>query len=157
LTHWSGLGYNRRAKFLWEAMKQIHEKYNDEIPIMPEQLEELPGIGPYTSKAICTFAFNQPHVFLETNIRTVIIHFFFHDRTDKISDKEILALVEETLDKKNPREWFYALMDYGNYLKSQKISHLKKQRHYAKQSKFKGSLRFVRGYILKSLEKYGTL
>lgn len=154
LIHWSGLGYNRRAKFLYEAIKQLSGMKS--FPKTAEELEKLPGIGPYTSKAIATFAFDQRHAFLETNIRTVFIHFFFADQ-DKVSDKQLLEKVEQTLPSSDFRNWYYALMDYGNYLKSQKISHFEKQKHYTKQSKFKGSKRFVRGYILKQLTKQTQL
>ena len=78
----------------------------------------LPGIGPYTAAAILTFAFNVPTVFIETNIRAVFIHTFFGDRTD-VSDKEILPLIEQMLDRKDPRKWYWALMDYGVMLKKE--------------------------------------
>lgn len=156
LISWSGLGYNRRAKFLHQAAIELHKNYADTFPENINELQKLPGIGSYTARAIATFAFNQPHVFLETNIRTVFIHFFLKDR-EKVTDKEILALVAQTVDHESPRDWYYALMDYGNYLKSQKISYFEKQKNYTKQSKFKGSERFVRGYILKQLVKNGSL
>jgi len=150
LAHWSGLGYNRRAKFLWQAAQAISQQYNGEFPQDFEKIDLLPGIGPYTARAIYTFSFNLPSVFIETNIRTVFIHFFFQDR-DSIADSEILPLIEQTLPESDFRNWYYALMDYGNYLKSEQKSYFHKQKGYTKQSKFKGSKRYVRGYILKKL------
>lgn len=156
LTHWSGLGYNRRAKFLWMATQQIVGKYDGIFPDDYEELDLLPGVGPYTARAIYTFSFNKPSIFIETNIRTVFIHFFFADK-ETVNDKEILKKVKLTLPKSDYRDWYYALMDYGNYLKSEKKSYFQKQKGYTKQSKFKGSKRYIRGYILKKLVQDGEL
>ncbi len=93
----------------------------------------------------------MPVVFIETNIRRIFIHFFFSKTKRKIDDKEILELVGETLDTKNPREWYWALMDYGTYLKGQVVNPNRKSKHYAKQSKFEGSDRQIRGEILRLL------
>ena len=71
----------------------------------------------------------------------------------KIDDKEILPLIEQTLDQKNPREWYYALMDYGSYLSKIVENPNKKSRHYSIQSPLKGSLREARGRILKILSE----
>ena len=60
LFMWQGLGYNRRAKSLHAACKEIIENHNGIFPQTPDELLLLPGIGPYTSGAIFTFAFNQP-------------------------------------------------------------------------------------------------
>ena len=117
LELWSGLGYNRRAKALKDLAEIVVERFEGKLPNDREELQSLPGIGPYTSGAICTFAFNQPVVFMDTNIRRVYIHFFFPDQ-EKVRDSDILPLVEGTLVKENPRDWYYALMDYGALLKS---------------------------------------
>ncbi|MGE0009773.1 MAG: A/G-specific adenine glycosylase [Candidatus Babeliales bacterium] len=150
LCMWQGLGYNRRAKSLHNACKEIVTKYNGIFPHEPEELIALPGIGPYTAHAVCTFAFNKPHVFIETNIRTVFIHFFFQKK-DKISDKELMPFIKEALDSSNPREWYYALMDYGVLLKSHMINPSRKSKHHAVQSKFEGSDRQIRGAIIRLL------
>ena len=155
LLEWKGLGYNRRALNLQRAAKIIVEKYNGKLPKNYEQILDLPGIGPYTAGAIMAFAFNIAVPIIETNIRTVYIHFLpalsklegFKDQS-KIHDKEILGLVEKTLDMKNPREWYYALMDYGVMLKKTVGNVNKKSKHYSKQSKFKGSNRELRAKIL---------
>ena len=148
LRAWQGLGYNRRAKFLWQAARQIDERGT--FPTTREALVRLSGIGPNTAGAILAYAFNQPVAFIETNIRTVYIHHFFEDYTD-IADKEILALVEQTLDRENPREFYWALMDYGSHLKATFGNLNKASRHYAKQSTFHGSRRQVRGQVLREL------
>lgn len=149
LKLWQGLGYNRRAKFLYEAAKKIQMDFNGIVPLNIEQLDSLPGIGPYTARAIYTFSTNLPSTFIETNIRTVFIHHFFKD--SDVDDKEILKLVEQTLDTSDPRNWYYALMDYGVYIKKSVGNLNIKSKHYSKQSKFEGSKRQVRGQILKTI------
>jgi A/G-specific adenine glycosylase len=150
LRAWSGLGYNRRARFLHQAAKQVTEKYRGKFPDTAEELVKLPGIGPNTAGALLAYAYNQPAAFLETNIRTVYIHHFFNDQAD-IADKELLNLVAETIDHEHPREWYWALMDYGTYLKAT-VGNLNRQsRSYSRQSAFQGSLRQIRGQVLKLL------
>lgn len=148
LKLWQGMGYNRRALYLHQAAKIITKKHNGIVPCSIKDLDELPGIGYATACSICAFAFNKPTVFIETNIRSVFIHFFFEGKSD-ITDKEIIALVEKTLDKKNPRQWYFALMDYGTYLKKSGKNPSRKSKHYNKQSKFEGSNRQLRGKIFK--------
>jgi A/G-specific adenine glycosylase len=75
LGAWSGLGYNRRAKFLWQAAQDIQAKGS--FPQTVDLLMQLPGIGANTAGAIAAYAFNRPVFFIETNIRTVFIHHFF--------------------------------------------------------------------------------
>jgi A/G-specific adenine glycosylase len=156
LSVWSGMGYNRRALYLKKIAEIIITKYKGSLPRDPTLLDELPGIGHATTHSIAVFAFNYPGIFIETNIRRVFIHFFFADK-EKIDDREILPLVEKTLDKQNPREWYYALMDYGAMLASTHENANKKSKHYAVQSTFEGSGRQMRGAILKTLLEFGPL
>ena len=148
LRVWSGLGYNRRALALRKIAKIVAQ--NGTLPRTMETLRELPGIGPNTAGSILAFAFNQPVVFIETNIRSVFIHHFFEDRTD-IADSELLPLIEATLDQKHPREWYSALMDYGSWLKQQTPNPSRKSATHVTQTKFKGSLREARGAVVKHL------
>lgn len=150
LKVWSGLGYNRRAKFLLEAAKIVTERYGGHLPKTKEELVQLPGIGPNTAAAILVYAYNQPHAFIETNIRSVFIHHFFND-ADQVSDKQLLPIVERAIDTENPREWYWALMDYGTYLKAVTANPSRRSRHYTKQSKFEGSNRQLRARVLKLL------
>ncbi len=151
LKLWSGLGYNRRAKFLWQAAQKIEKDFNGKMPATIEDLTLLPGVGKNTAGAILAYAFSQPVVFIETNIRTVYFHHFFADSVETVSDAELSELVEITLDKERPREWYYALMDYGTFLKKQHGGRLSQSKHYKKQPPLKGSLREMRGKILKIL------
>lgn len=147
LRLWKGLGYNRRAKSLRETARIVCTEYGGVLPGDPEILKTFPGIGPATAASIAAFAYNIPTVFAEVNIRRVFLHFFFPD-TDDVPDKNILPLVERTLDRENPREWYYALMDYGAMLKKVYPDLAKKSRHYTKQPPFEGSNRQLRGKIL---------
>lgn len=150
LTVWNGLGYNRRGLYLKKTAEEIARNYKGKIPLDPKILITFPGIGPNTAGSIFVFSTNKPHLFIETNIRRVFIHEFFKDQ-ENISDKEILRLLEENLDTENPREFYYALMDYGVFLSKSEINPNRKSKHYSKQSKFEGSLRQTRGKILKVL------
>jgi len=150
LMVWQGLGYNRRAIALRTIARTVVEEFSGDLPSDPKVLVTLPGIGKATASAISAFAFNQPTVFIETNIRTVFIHFFFLHR-DNIKDAEMLPLVGKTLDTSNPREWYYALMDYGAMLKKTYQNPNRKSAHYHKQTPFRGSNREIRGMILRVL------
>ena len=164
LKTWAGLGYWRRAKYLKKIAKTIYflqgvgphrsgvkhkeniwfERFSD-----PKTLEKLPGIGHYTARAIACFAFGNREAFLDTNIRRVYLHFFFRNK-NKVSDKEILKVAQKAVWKKNPREWHYALFDYGaTVLKDKGIN--KRSKQYAKQSKFKGSFRSFRTKVMQFL------
>ena len=168
LSLWNGLGYNRRAKFLHEACRQVCDEYGGIVPDDAETLDALPGIGAYTARAICAFAFGKAEVFVETNIRAVFIHCFFADggggedggaggvdgaASPAVPDSDILPLVEQTLDAEDPRIWYYALMDYGAHLKKTAANPSRKSASYARQSTFRGSLREARGAILRQLSR----
>jgi len=144
---WQGLGYNRRALNLHRAAQRIVTAHGGKVPADITELYSFPGVGKYTAAAVLAFAFNEPVVFVETNIRTVYLHSFLKNKK-KVSDKMILPLVEQTVDRKNPREWYQALMDYGAMLKNKVGNENVRSRHYAKQSRFEGSLRQVRGKLL---------
>ncbi len=167
LRAWQGLGYNRRAVWLHEAARELIKNPSPlwgtpftPTPILVRgfrkgriqtELQKFKGIGLNTAASICAFAYNMPVVFIETNIRTVFLkHFFPYEKN--VSDKDILQLVKKTLPKKHFREWYWALMDYGSYVKRTQGNLNRTQSvNYAKQSKFKGSHRQLRGKILRDL------
>lgn len=150
LALWNGLGYNRRARFLWLAAKMITEEYEGVFPHTKEELLKLPGVGPNTAGAILCYAFNIPEVFIETNVRTIYFEHFFEDG-EIVEDKQLKDLVEQTLDKEHPKEFYWALMDYGSWLKRKGSGRLQQSKHYKKQSPLKGSVREVRGEIIRLL------
>ena len=152
LKVWSGLGYNRRAKFLHDAAKDIVLKHAGNLPQDIDALLALPGVGEYTAKAVRVFAFNEPEILIETNIRTVFFHYFYSSvlQKSRIRDDQIVPLARAAAKKQDPREWHLALMDYGTHLKASGVRVNARSKHYTKQSKFEGSLRQVRGVILKA-------
>jgi A/G-specific adenine glycosylase len=152
LELWQGLGYNRRAKFLHEAVIAIHKKYKDSFPQSESLLRTLPGVGSYTAAALCAFAYNKPVLMIETNIRQVFLYHFFQNKT-AVDDAEIFGLIEQVLDRGNPRAWYWAMMDYGNFLKKTHGNITVQSKHYVKQSRFEGSRRQLRGNILRLLLK----
>jgi len=152
LQAWSGLGYNRRAKFLWQAGQYVQTQCAGVFPQTADELVALPGVGKNTAGAIAAYAYQAPTSFVETNIRTVYIHHFFADHSD-VSDAALLPFITQALEQcgRSPREWYWALMDYGTFLK-QTVGNVSRQsKMYAKQSVFEGSKRQVRGQVLRAL------
>jgi len=153
LDSWVGLGYNRRALALKRAAQIVVFDYSGTLPCDENLLIKLPGIGRYSASAICAFACNMPTVFIETNIRMV---FRFLFRSETMTDNSILELVRQTVDADNPRDWYYALFDYGAMLKK-----LKPSKGYGSERKvtvpFSGSDRQIRGAIVRKLIQYSNL
>ncbi len=154
LRAWSGLGYNRRAKLLHACAKEVVEVHGGTFPRTFAELCALPGVGPYTAGAVLAFAFNRAHPVIETNIRTVYLHHFF-PRAKQVRDEALMKYIEATLDRKNPRAWYAALMDYGVWIKKNHGNHNVRSRTYTKQKAFKGSARELRGKILRSVADKG--
>lgn len=150
LKEWQGLGYNRRAKMLHACAHTIVKEYKGRFPKEYTDLIALPGIGAYTAAAVLAFAYNIPLPLVETNVRSVYLHHFFNDDTD-VSDGDIRAYVEKTLDQKQPRQWYWALMDYGVYIKKTYGNPNSRSKHYTPQSSFKGSDRQIRGALIRLL------
>jgi A/G-specific adenine glycosylase len=157
LILWQGLGYQRRAKALLAIAKEHR--------VLPKTFDELlclPGIGTYTASALCAFAYNTfSHPVLETNIRTVLIE-FFHQGEQSIHDGLLyddLSRLEKNKDVREmgARHWYYALMDFGAHLKTQRISHNTKSAHHTVQSAYKGSLRALRAETLFAIAHKKTL
>ena len=163
LKAWSGLGYNRRAKFLRAAAEVIVRGYSGRVPKAAIVLRTIPGVGPYTASAVRIFAFNEPDVLIETNVRTVYIHHFFVDTSkpigrhklmrgqNTIHDDDILLLAKQVAEGQDPRTWHWALMDYGVHIKKLHGNPARRSAHYTRQSKFEGSPRQVRGRVIRVL------
>ena len=164
LKAWQGLGYNRRAMFLKRSAEIVVARHAGRLPRERAALEQLPGVGKGTSGSLMALAFNKPEVFIETNIRRVFIHFFFPKRR-KVTDAELECYIERSIDRKNPREWYWALMDYGAAMSATKatrsvgamsavtmprVNPNRRSAHYKKQSPFVGSDRELRGKIVRS-------
>jgi A/G-specific adenine glycosylase len=155
LGAWQGLGYNRRALALKRAAEIIVTEHGGEVPATLDGLMALPGVGHATAAQVLAFAFEVGVPFIETNIRSVYLHEFFPDAED-VPDAAILPLVEATLDEGRPREWFWALLDYGAHLKATGGNPSRRSRHHTRQGRFEGSNRQLRGRILAALAGQGS-
>ena len=161
LEEWQGLGYNRRALSVHRAAQAISEA-GGVFPQDPKELVKLPGIGPATAAGIRAFAFNLHGVYLETNVRTVFLHELY-PQAEGVPDSELVPLVELTCPASvtnvadaaatelTPRSWYYALLDYGAYLKKTIPNPSRRSRSHVKQSRFEGSHRQKRAELLRVL------
>ncbi|MCK9580673.1 MAG: winged helix-turn-helix transcriptional regulator [Methanoregula sp.] len=156
LFAWQGMGYNRRAIALRKCAIRVIEEFGGELPADIKILATFPGIGKATASSICAFAFNQPVIFIETNIRRVFIYYFFRNQ-ETVTDAEILPLVGQTLYRKDPRTWYNAVMDLGTDLKNTVPNPNRRSKQYSKQAAFEGSDRQIRGRILKMLLAEGRM
>ncbi len=159
ISAWKGLGYNRRALALRESARRVTSELHGRLPRTVEELVQLPGVGHATAAAVIVYTHNIPLVYIETNIRRVFLHTFFPDQ-ENVPDSLILPLVEETVDRENPRDWYYALMDYGASLATGGTGGAavaagarggnpnRRSSRYTVQSRFEGSLRQLRGKVL---------
>ena len=149
LRAWQGLGYNRRALSLKRAAEVISGEHGGVLT--PEfDLRALPGIGAATAAGVRVFAFDRPAVYLETNVRAVYLHEFFADE-EGVSDRTLRPVIEATLAADRPREWFYALLDYGYWLKRTLPNPSRRSAHHSTQSKFEGSRRQKRSRLLRAV------
>jgi len=165
LEEWQGLGYNRRALSVHRAAQAISEA-GGVFPQDPKELVKLPGIGPATAAGIRAFAFNLHGVYLETNVRTVFLHELY-PQAEGVPDSELVPLVELTCPASvtnaadtavetaetalTPRSWYYALLDYGSYLKKTIPNPSRRSKSHVKQSRFEGSHRQKRAELLRVL------
>ena len=156
LERWSGLGYNRRALALQRTAQLVCARYDGALPADRELLLQLPGVGAATAGALLAFAFERPVVFIETNIRRVYLDQFFPTAAG-VSDNLLLPLIARTLDRRRPRQWYYALMDYGAALASHAANPNRRSAHYTRQSPFAGSARQLRGCLIRVLTAHGGL
>ena len=152
LTLWQGLGYNRRALYLKRCAEEVASTLDGHFPPSVAGLQALPGIGPYTARAVAAFAFGIGEPLIETNIHTVYLHFFYTGVAD-VGDTLLMPLIAATLDRGNPREWYYALMDYGALLKQSHPNPGRRSSHHVQQSRFEGSNRQLRSRMLREIIK----
>ncbi len=110
---WSGLGYYRRASFIFQAKELIHAKFKGEMPDNYDDLVSLPGVGKSTAGAILSIAFNKPYPILDANVKKVISRIFFKKNFE---EKIFWNLSEDLLDKKNIFNFQQGVMDVGSQL-----------------------------------------
>ncbi|NBK22887.1 MAG: DNA repair protein [Spirochaetia bacterium] len=155
LSVWKGLGYNRRALNLRKSARMT-EAWDWTIPNDKVLIESLPGVGKATSAAIRSFCFGQKSVYLETNIRRVLLSTFYPE-VEEVKDKDLeLLLYELSLINEDMKSWYYALMDYGVLLKALFPNANRRSAHYTKQKKFENSNRQIRGQLIHLLTDTGS-
>ncbi len=113
VTAWQGLGYNRRAVALWEAARTIVRDHGGRILPDPVEMQRLAGVGPYTAAAVSSVAFGSAVAAVETNARRIVARFFLGVGPDGVSPREIHALADAWLDRRDPGAWNQAVMDLG--------------------------------------------
>lgn len=148
LAEWQGMGYNRRALALMRAARAIVEA--GEFPQDERELKALPGIGPATAAGIRAFAFDLPGVYLETNVRTVFLHELFPQEVG-VSDRTLVPLVAVACPPGSARIWYYALLDYGAWLKRTVPNPSRRSSSHVRQSRFEGSHRQKRAEVVRLL------
>jgi A/G-specific adenine glycosylase len=148
LALWQGLGYNRRALNLQRAAMLIAADYDGDVLKALAEHERLPGIGPYTARAVRIFSANEDIVTVDTNIRRILLYEF--SLPEPTADKDLWQLAERCLPRGRSRDWHNALMDYGAMVLT---SHTTGIRPRTRQSRFEGSERQVRGQVLRLLSQ----
>ncbi len=148
LALWQGLGYNRRALALKRAAEQVAATGAHELPRSFDELVALPGVGPATAAGVLAFAYQQPAVYVETNVRAVFIHELFPN-ANKVPDADLVPYVADAADTPDPRGWNYALLDYGAALKRSGVNPTRASTTYARQSAFEGSRRQKRAELVR--------
>lgn len=155
LEVWQGLGYNRRALALKRTADEVCEQNDGQLPTTSDELCTLPGIGPATAAGVIAFAYNLSAVYLETNVRTVLLHEFY-PHEEGVSDRELTALLRKVAEQVqtggiDARTWNYALLDYGAHLKKTHPNPSRRSKHHSKQSPYEGSRRQKRARLLEAI------
>jgi len=156
LEAWQGLGYNRRGLALKRLADQVSAQRAGILPESYEELLQLPGVGPATAAGVMAFAHNVSAAYLETNVRSVVLHEIYAD-SDEVCDREVMAVVKlaaeyvHTSSTIDARRWNYALLDYGAWLKKNHVNPSRRSKQHTRQSKFEGSFRQKRAQLLRAI------
>jgi A/G-specific adenine glycosylase len=110
---WRGLGYNRRAISLRRAAETIVRDHGGKVPGDLASLLRLPGVGPYTARAVASIAFGCPVGAVDTNVRRVLGRAFFGPADESVARRDLQALADELVPAPEPGTWTHALMDIG--------------------------------------------
>lgn len=115
LQVWEGLGYYSRARYLHEAARKVVDEHDGEVPREEDALSDLPGIGPYTSAAILSFAFAQPKAVLDGNVTRVLSRIYaLEDEVTRSPVKRALrAQANRLIDPERPGRFNQAMMELG--------------------------------------------
>ena len=111
LREWRGLGYNRRALNLQRAAQVIVSEHGGRVPSEISALERLPGVGPYTARAVAALAFGQPVGAVDTNVRRVLRRMV--GGLAALPPRELQAIADLAVAEHRPADWTHAVMDLG--------------------------------------------
>ena len=148
LKAWKGMGYNRRALYLKKTAEAVVKTYGGKFPENEKDLMNLPGLGKYTARALLVFAYKKDISMIDTNIRQIIVQYFFHGEPQK--EKEVEAVAEQLVPKGKSWDWHQALMDYGA-LELVREKQAKPADKSHRHIPFKDTKRFIRGKVLDRL------
>lgn len=112
LRAWQGLGYNRRALNLWQAARRIVDEHDGRVPADIAALEALPGVGPYTARAVAAIAFGVPVGAVDTNVRRVLGRIVAGDAAT-LGAAAMQVVADAAVPQDRPGPWTHALMDLG--------------------------------------------
>jgi A/G-specific adenine glycosylase len=149
LRLWKGLGYNNRARRLRDCAAAAVTSAAGRPAALPRDVEgllELPGIGPYTARAVLIFAHNDDLAAVDANVRRVLTHEL--DLSSDLSDTRLQAIADEVLPPGRSRDWHNALMDYGALLLTARRTGIAPR---TRQGAFEGSRRWYRSRLLQAL------
>jgi A/G-specific adenine glycosylase len=112
LRAWRGLGYNRRALALRRAAIAIVGEHGGRVPADLDALRRLPGVGPYTARAVAALAFGQRVGAVDTNVRRVLNR-AVGGRPGAFTEAELQAVADASVPGDRPGQWTHAVMDVG--------------------------------------------
>ena len=113
---WDGLGYYARARNLHALAKHVTRRHDGTLPDKPEELRELPGVGPYTAGAVASFAYEKPVPAVDTNVARVIRRVFFGRATGSVQRAtQLWRLAAALVPRSGKRAWKFnqAVMELG--------------------------------------------
>jgi A/G-specific adenine glycosylase len=163
LRRWQGLGYNNRAQRLqaWAAPAVGGGPRpaaagggaapgRAALPRSLEGLRALPGIGPYTARAVLVFAHNDDLAAVDANVRRVLTHEL--RLPEDLPERELQAVADAALPRGRSRDWHNALMDYGSLVLTARSTGIASR---SRQGAFEGSRRQKRARLLRRLLEHG--
>ena len=168
LRAWANLGYNRRAVALSDAARMIVDRYGGNVPSDLEELKALPGVGPYTAAAVASLGHGMPVAAVDTNVARVVSRVRFGVEPAAIARVKIQQAAAGWLDRSDAASWNQALMDLGREVCRVRprceacplarrcrfrASDHRPARRRAKQSRFEGSFRQLRGAVVAALRE----
>jgi A/G-specific adenine glycosylase len=149
LRLWKGLGYNNRARRLRDCAAAAVANAGAASAALPHSLEglrALPGVGPYTARAVLVFAHNDDVAAVDANVRRVLTHELRLEAD--LTDGELQTVADAVLPRGRSRDWHNALMDYGALVLTARATGIAPR---ARQGAFEGSRRWFRSRLLQTL------